>query len=56
MGNIFALQTVTAGDGLHQLAFLIAQHQGKPIQLPAEDDFPSTDELEDLIDGFGFAG
>ena len=56
MGDILALETVAAGDGLDQFSALIAQHQGETVQLPADDHFPTADELEDLIGGLGLIG
>ena len=56
MGNILALEAIAAGDGLDQLAALIAQHQRQTIQLPADDHLPPADELEDLTGRLGLVG
>ena len=48
MCYILALQAITTGNGLHQLALLVAQHKGQSIQLPAQDRHLSIEEFMDI--------
>ena len=52
MRHILADTTLSApGDGLLQLAVLVAQHEREPVEFPRNQRRVAADKSDDLIDG-----